>query len=479
MNRREMLKSLETTPEWDLIIIGGGATGLWCAVDGASRGYKTLLLEGGDFAEGTSSRSTKLLHGGLRYLKQGRIGLIHEGLVERGYIAKNAPHLFTSVPFFLPFYSPLDRPYYKLGMILYDLLAGKLLLQKHKLLNRNQAIKECPTLRSEKLVGGAIYYDGQFDDARFAIELAKTASSHGATLLNYCRVTEITKRDGKVSGVVATDLNSNSSFNVSGKVLINATGIFSDSVRKLDDPEANSVMALSRGSHILVEKKFLPGKTALIIPKTGDKRVIFVIPWQEQVLIGTTEFPVKTPSNNPKPSVEEIDFLLSHAKQILNPYPKKEDILSAFAGIRPLVKSSHTKESAKLSRNHEIFRSKSGLITVAGGKWTTGRKMAEETLNKAFKSPLSCKTKNLPLHNTRKPKDLKEAVETAILEEMALNLSDILARRDRTLFLNREKAIQLAPEVVKQASALLEKTEEWEELELTNFIEYTKSFEGT
>jgi glycerol-3-phosphate dehydrogenase len=359
------------------------------------------------------------------------------------------------------------------------LLAGKLVLQKHRLLNKEESLKECPTLKADGLVGGAIYYDGQFDDARFAIELAKTAADHGATLLNYCKVTELIKDEEKVSGVVATDLESNTSVNLRGKSVINATGIFSDSLRKLDDPKANSIMALSLGSHIIIDKKFLPGKTALIVPKTGDKRVIFVIPWLDKVLIGTTESPVAAPSNNPRPSAEEIDFLLTHAKEILNPYPKKEDILSAFAGIRPLVKSSHAKESAKLSRNHEIFIAKSGLITVAGGKWTTGRRMAEETVNKAFKSPLPCKTRTLPLHNTPKPKDFKEAVKQAVLEEMALKASDILARRDRILFLDRKKALELAPGVIHEMATLMGKDAGWEKAELTNFIEYTKSYEVT
>ncbi len=481
MKRSEMLKSVADTPEWDLIIIGGGATGLWCALDGASRGYKTLLLEKGDFVEGTSSRSTKLFHGGLRYLKQGRLGLIHEGLIERGYLAKNAPHLFTSRPFFLPFYSALDKPYYKLGMLLYDFLAGKLVLQKHRLLNRADSIAECPTLRSEGLKGGAVYYDGQFDDARFAIELAKTAANYGATLLNYCKVEELVKTSGKVSGVIATELDTNTPFNIRGKVIINATGIFSDELRKLDDRATPPIMVLSRGSHIIVDKKFLSSQTALIVPKTGDKRVIFVIPWQEKVLIGTTEAVVCEPSNNPKPSEEEISFLLEHAKLILTPYPKKEDILSSFAGIRPLVKSSHNKSSSKLSRNHEILISESGLVTIVGGKWTTGRKMAEDTLNRAFKKllpckTLPCKTKSLPLHKSPSFFSLPEIVHLAVEEEMALTAADILARRTRTLFLDIKQALALAPEVIRLMAPLLKKNSLWEAEELDKFNEYAKSY---
>ena len=476
MKRTEMLKSIETTSNWDLIVIGGGATGLWCALDGASRGYKTLLLEKGDFSEGTSSRSTKLLHGGLRYLKQGRLGLIHEGLIERGYLAKNAPHLFTSRAFLLPFYNIFDRPYYKIGMILYDLLAGRLILKKHRFLNKSAALAECPTLRAEKLKGGAVYYDGQFDDARFAIEIAKTAVMHGATLLNYCRVDEICKSDGKISGVIATNLDTNSKIIAHGKTIINATGIFADELRKLDDPLALAIMILSRGSHIVVDKKFLPGDTALIVPKTGDKRVIFVIPWEGKVLIGTTEVVVASPSNNPKPSDDEINFLLDHAKQILNPYPRKEDIQSSFAGIRPLVKSDHKKNSSKLSRNHEIKISKSGLVTIVGGKWTTGRKMAEDTLNKAFKKPLLCKTKNLPLHKSSSPSNFHETIRIAVEEEMALTAADILARRKRTLFLNTSKALELAPKVIAIMASLLSKNNSWEKTELKAFNEYAKSY---
>lgn len=476
MRRSEMLKSVAITKEWDLIVIGGGATGLWCALDAATRGYKTLLLEMGDFAEGTSSRSTKLFHGGLRYLKQGRLGLVHEGLIERGYLAKNAPHLFTSRPFLLPFYHSFERPYYKMGMILYDFLAGSLLLQKHRLLGRDAALAECPTLRSEGLRGGAVYFDGQFDDARFAIELAKTATAHGATLLNYCKVNQFLKKDGKITGVIATDLDTNHSIEICGKKVINATGIFSDEIRKLDDPITPPLMALSRGSHIIVDKKFLPLDTALIVPKTGDKRVIFVIPWQDKVLIGTTEAVIKEPSNNPKPSNEEIDFLLEHAKLILNPYPKKEDILSSFAGIRPLVKSNHEKASSKLSRNHEIVTAPSGLVTVAGGKWTTGRKMAEDTINKTFKKPHPCKTKKLALHQTKPPANFKDSVRLAVEEEMALTASDVLARRTRTLFLDTKEALSLAPETIHLMASLLQKDTAWEAIELTKFKEYAKSF---
>jgi len=471
MNRDVMLEAAAKTPEWDLIIIGGGASGLWCAVDSASRGYKTLLLEMGDFAEGSSSRSTKLFHGGLRYLKQGRLGLIHEGLIERGYLAKNAPHLFTARPFLLPFYNRFDKPYYKLGMMLYDFLAGKLVLKKHRLLNKEESLRECPTLRQEGLRGGAVYYDGQFDDARFAIELAKTAANHGATLLNYCKVTAFTK-----NGVIATDLNTGKSVQATGKAIINATGIFTDEIRKLDNRESLPVMVLSRGSHIIVDKKFLAGETALIVPKTGDKRVIFVIPWKDKVLIGTTEAVVQSPSNNPKPSPEEIEFLLEHAKMILNPYPKKEDILSCFAGIRPLVKASHKNPSSKLSRNHEIIVSRTGLITITGGKWTTGRRMAEDTVNKAFKKPRPCITKTLEIHRSIAISDLIRSIQVAVKEEMALKPSDILARRLGTLFLDSNQAIQMAPEVIRLMAHYLKKDSEWENTELKNFTEYAKSY---
>lgn len=476
MNRDESLKAIKNTAEWDLIIIGGGATGLWCALDGTSRGYKTLLIEKADFAEGTSSRSTKLLHGGLRYLKQGRLGLIHEGLIERGYIARNAPHLFTERAFLLPFYNLFDKPYYKLGMLIYDFLAGKLVLKKHRLLNKEEVLKECPTLKSEGLRGGAIYYDGQFDDARFAIELAKTATSYGASLLNYCKLESFHKEDGKITGLNIKDLNTNTSFCVFGKSFINATGIFTDEIRKLDDADAPLLMVLSRGSHITIDKKFHPQETALIVPKTGDKRVIFVIPWLDKVLIGTTESVVKKPTNNPKPSSEEIEFLLDHTKQILQTSPEKKDILSAFAGIRPLVKSNPSTSSSKLSRNHEILISKSGLVTITSGKWTTARKMAEETLNKAFKKPLPCKTKHLHLHQTSVTSNLDEIVSRSVLEEMALTASDILARRTRLLFLDTKKALDVAPQVIKQMAIYLKKDSLWQEEELKKFTEYANSY---
>ena len=280
----------------------------------------------------------------------------------------------------------------------------------------------------------------------------------------------------KANGVIATDLNTMKLFEAKGSVIINATGIFTDELRKIDNPDAPPIMVLSRGSHIIVDKKFSSLETALIVPKTGDKRVIFVIPWQQKVVIGTTEAVTATPSNNPKPSNDEINFLLEHAKMILNPYPKREDILSCFAGIRPLVKSNHQKSSSKLSRNHEIVISKSGLVTITGGKWTTGRKMAEDTLNKAFKNPLPCRTKNLSLHRTEDGHTLEESVSRAIDEEMAIRASDILARRTRTLFLDAQKAITMAPEVSHLMANHLKKDRDWEKREQQNFNDYATSY---
>lgn len=497
-----MIKSCKHSKDpWDIIIIGGGATGLGSAVDAASRGYRTLLLEQNDFAKGTSSRSTKLIHGGLRYLKQGNLPLVIEGLKERGLLCKNAPHLVSHLPFLIPHYHLWEVPYYGIGLKIYDLLAGKLGIEKSQYLNTKEALLRIPTLQPNHLCGGTIYYDGQFDDARLAISLAQTAADYGAVLINYMSVQSFIKTQGRIAGVIARDEETQEEISLRAKSVINATGIFSDTVRAKDDPNATPAMAPSQGIHLVLPRSFMPTDLAIMIPKTKDGRILFYVPWHQHLLIGTTDNPVDAPCLEPQPMEKEIDFLLEHASHYLTKRPERKDILSVFTGLRPLVRKGG-KSGSSLSRNHEIFISDSGLITIAGGKWTTYRKMGEEVIDKAIAVAglphAHSKTEDLHLHgylekdhaldtwmmygsdggklekiigehphlnNLLHPKLPYKQVEVvwAARHEMARTLEDVLARRTRSLFLNAQASLDIAPAVAHLLAQELGKDKKWEE----------------
>jgi glycerol-3-phosphate dehydrogenase len=509
MNRRDMIESCKRSPDiWDLIIIGGGATGLGAAVDAASRGYRTLLLEQGDFGGGTSSRSTKLIHGGLRYLKQGNIVLVLEALKERGLLWRNAPHLVSPLPFLVPSYHWWEGPFYGIGLKIYDLLAGRLGLEKSHVLTREETLLHLPTLEPKALRGGVIYYDGQFDDARLAITLAQTAADSGAALINYMPVTKFLKENGLIIGLEATDLETNEVYSLRAKAIINATGVFSDQVRHLDEPKSPNMIAPSQGIHLVLDRSFLPSDTAVLIPQTEDGRVLFFVPWHHHLLVGTTDTPVKTASLEPKPLEEEIDFLLTYAARYLTRKPKRSDILSVFAGLRPLVKSKNSSNTAALSRDHTIVISESGLITIAGGKWTTYRRMAQDVIDKASVignlEEVPCRTHSLHLHGYKQGTHAVDAwvsygsdaaqlseliaehpdwghqfhprlpylpveVIWAVRHEMARTLADVLARRTRALFLDVRAALEIAPRVAHLMAEELGESKEWEQTQLEAF----------
>ncbi len=371
MRREEMLSRIqEQDMIWDLIIIGGGATGLGTAIEAASRGYKILLMEQGDFGQGTSSRSTKLIHGGVRYLQQGNVSLVLESLKERGLLLKNAPHLVHNVPFVVPVYDWWESPFYGIGLKLYDVLAGKHGFGKSKILSKEKTLELLPTVETDGLRGGVIYHDGQFDDARLAVNLAQTAVRQGGTLINYMKVTDFTKKEDIIRSVIARDLENKKEYELKGKAIINATGVFTDSIRRLDDPGVKAMINASQGAHIVLDKSFLPGDTAVMVPHTDDGRVIFAIPWYNRVIVGTTETPAKKIELEPRPQAEEIDFLLSQIARYLTKDPAVEDIRSAFAGLRPLVSFGPNENTAAISRDHTLHISSSGLITITGGKWT-------------------------------------------------------------------------------------------------------------
>ena len=516
MKRERMIQAIEESPDkWDVIIVGGGATGLGAAVDSASRGYKTLLLEQSDFAKGTSSRSTKLIHGGLRYLQQGNVTLVTEALKERGHLCQNAPHLVHHLPFLVPNYKWWEGPFYGIGISIYDALAGKLGIEKSRRLSRQQTLRAIPTLEPKDLRGGVVYYDGQFDDARLAICLAQTAVDHGAILLNYMKVTNLIKKKGICVGVRATDQETGTHYTLHAKAIINATGIFADQLLQRDNRKTAPIIAPSQGVHIVLDKSFLPGKTAILVPHTSDGRVLFMVPWHERILLGTTDTPRKKATLEPRPLKEEIDFLFDQASQYLTRRPSRQDALSVFAGLRPLVKAGKGTNTAALSRDHTIYISPSGLITIAGGKWTTYRRMAEDVINKAILvgnlPERQSITKTLPLHGYCQKLDPREPLSTygtdikqikaigkeqkslhkplhahlpyngaelvwAIRNEMARTVEDLLSRRTRSLLLDAKASLSVAPFAAKLLAKELKKSQKWEKSQVQDYNQIAKHY---
>lgn len=507
-----MLETLKTTPEWDVIVVGGGASGLGVALDAATRGWKILLLEAHDFAKGTSSRSTKLVHGGVRYLEQGDIPLVLEALKERGLLHRNAPHLVHHLSFIVPRYKWWEGPFFGIGMKVYDALAGRLNLAPSKILSRDETIRKIPNIETENLLGGVEYFDGQFDDARLAVTLAQSAADHGATLLNYVRVTGLSKSAGMVDGVCCRDEESGHTMTLKARVVINACGIFSDEIRLMDEPGGPRVVQPSQGVHLVFGREFLQGESAIMVPHTDDGRVLFVIPWHGKVLVGTTDTAMETPELEPRALAEEIQFILRNAARYLVRDPRIEDILAVFAGQRPLVRKPGKSGTAtkSISRNHEVLVTNSGLVTIVGGKWTTYRKMAEDTLDHAslvggldFQP---CVTADLQLHGWRGPNAGPLAVELAAYgaeapqvmqlcdedpslgdplhpalpyfkasvvwaarHEMALSVEDVLARRTRALLLDARAAIEAAPGVASLMARELGHTPAWEKAQVAAF----------
>ncbi|MDG2054004.1 MAG: glycerol-3-phosphate dehydrogenase/oxidase [Phycisphaerales bacterium] len=519
MNRNEMLQSA-TSQEWDVIVVGGGASGLGAAVDAQSRGYRTLLLEQHDFAKATSSRSTKLVHGGVRYLQQGNISLVNEALYERGLLCQNASHLVHDLAFVVPRYKWWEGPFYGIGLKLYDLLAGKLNLAPSRKLSREEAIARIPNIEQEHLLGGTMYFDGQFDDARLALTLAQTAADNGAALVNYMGVKGFIKDNDLITGVKAQDELSGDTHEFRGKVVINATGIFSDAIRKMDDPDTEMLISQSQGVHLVLDASFQPSKTAIMVPHTDDGRVLFVIPWHERVLVGTTDTPMPKPELEPRPLADEIKFILRNANRYLEKDPTEADVLAVFAGQRPLVHEGGTGGKTKsISREHKVEISHGGLVSIMGGKWTTFRRMAEDTVDAAAPvgglPTVECRTKTLKLHgwmsredpalpkeghfqmygseatavqefidqneDRRKPLHqglpyLRGQISWAARHEMAICLEDVLARRTRSLLLNAKAAIEAAPDAARLMAAELGHDEAWVEAQVASFKEMAAGY---
>ena len=520
MTRDEMLRRVEQQPQgWDFVIVGGGATGIGIAVDAASRGYRVLLLEQSDFGKGTSSRSTKLVHGGVRYLEQGNVSLVMEALKERGMLRRNAPHLVSNLPFVVPNYDWWEAPFYGIGLKLYNLLAGKYNFGASEILSRDETLQRLPTIRTDGLRGGVVYYDGQFDDTRLLVHLALTAAEQGATLLNYTAVTGVTQgADGLVDGVIARDLEAGRELRVGAKVVINATGPFADRVRQLADPDVPRLIAPSQGIHLVFDRAFLPGVSAIMVPHTRDGRVMFAIPWHGHTVVGTTDTPIAEPSLEPLPLDSEIEFILETAGQYLHRAPTRADVRSVFVGIRPLVRRGDSRITAALSRDHTIHIDASGLLTATGGKWTTYRHMAEDTVDHAVDlgrlPERPCVTETLRIHGydteadrfgpmsvygsdapaiqelARADASLAERLHPALpytgaevvwaaRREMARTVEDVLARRVRALFLNAAAAAEMAPAVAAILARELGKDAAWERAQVEEFAALAKQYTVT
>lgn len=517
MDRNNALQQLISVHEWDVLIVGGGATGLGAAVDAASRGYKTLLVEKYDYAKGTSSRSTKLVHGGVRYLAQGDISLVLDALEERGIMMKNAPHLVKNQKFVIPNYEWWGGPFYTLGLKVYDIMAGRLGFGASEHISKEEVMDLIPNLVEEDLQGGVIYHDGQFDDSRLAVNLAQTAVEEGASLINYCELTDLHKdSDGMITEAVLIDRESGKEYFVKSKSIINATGVFVDSIIKMDEKNAKKKIVASQGIHLVLDPSFLSGDHAIMIPKTSDGRVLFAVPWHKKVILGTTDTLMENIDENPKALPSEIDFILNTAGQYLNKAPKRKDVLSVFAGLRPLVAPDKEGQKTKeISRSHKISVSLSGLITGFGGKWTTYRQMGEELIEKAKLigglEDVPCRTKTLKIHGymekptfenhfyvygsdkealfqlinskpeygVRLDKELPYVtgqVVWAVRYEMARRIGDVLARRLRALFLNSKACLRMAPMVAEIMAKELGKDQQWIDEELSYFEKSAANF---
>ncbi len=488
------MRQLAQPCTYDVAIIGGGATGLGVALDAAARGFSVVLCESHDFAKGTSSRATKLVHGGVRYLAQGNISLVREALHERTTLLANAPHLAQPLPFVMPSYAWWQAPFYGIGLKMYDLLAGKAGLGATEFLSRASTLKLLPTAKPEGLTGGVKYWDGQFDDARLALALAKTAAHRGALLLNYCAATQLTHEAGKVTGLSVQDTETGTVYPIKARCVINAAGVWVDAFRQQDGQSiqrpVKAMVAPSQGVHVVVDREFFPTDHALLVPKTSDGRVLFAVPWLGKVILGTTDTPRHDLAREPTPFNEEIQFILGEAAQYLTRAPQRSDVKSVWVGLRPLVKPQDDDggNTKALSREHTIIVSKSGLVTVTGGKWTTYRAMAEDVLTQAMAAQLLDQraggaTVHLPLVGAQPTstrvsaqpglhlygseaqavlalpgarRELGGAGASGLTEAMvrfaarceyARTVEDVLARRSRLLFLDAALAASLAAEV--------------------------------
>ncbi|PCI11694.1 MAG: FAD-dependent oxidoreductase [Flavobacteriaceae bacterium] len=516
--REELVSKIKSeNNDWDVIVIGGGASGLGAALEAATRGYKTLLLEQYDFTKGTSSRSTKLVHGGVRYLAQGDIALVLDALKERGLLLKNAPHLVKNISFLIPSYKWWYKPFYTIGLTIYDMLSRGLRFGRSMPFSRDETIEKIPTVKKKNLRGSIKYHDGQFDDARLGINLVQTIIENDGVAMNYIKVEDFLKEDEKISGVIAIDQETGEEFIIKAKVVLNATGVFVDKLIQKDNPKARHIVKPSQGVHLVIDKKFLQSDYALMIPKTNDGRVLFAVPWHNKVIVGTTDIPKDKAIIEPKATDEEVDFILETAGRFLEYKPTRADVKSVYAGLRPLAapKTDSNGKTKEISRKHKVVVSKTNLVSIIGGKWTTYREMGEDVVNKlasiAKLSKVKSVTENLHIYGYKQnvdfnnylyfygadkkeieilisnnpelgdwiSKDLKinkAQVVWAVRNEYARNIEDVLARRTRALFLDAKESMRMAPTVAKIMANELGYNKEWETHQVQKFKELTQGY---
>lgn len=518
MNRQLNIQKIKNQKEaFDFAVIGGGATGIGVALEAASRGYTVVLLEQSDFTKSTSSKSTKLVHGGVRYMAQGDLALVREACVERGRLVKNAPHLVKNQSFIIPAYGWFDELMYTVGLSFYDLLAGKLSLGRSKRISKAKTLQGIPSLRKDKVTAGILYHDGQFDDSRLAVNLLQSAHECGALAVNYCKVTSLDHDlEGRLCALEATDLETGETLSIKAKAIVNATGVFADNILQMDKPGNPPTIRPSQGVHIVLDKSFLPGEHALMIPKTDDGRVLFAVPWHSKVVVGTTDTPLNESSLEPVALEQEIEFILNTAGRYLSQKPQRSDVKSVFAGLRPLAATKGNGAKTKeISRNHKIMFSQSGLVTMIGGKWTTFRRMAQDLVDKTethfnWKHTKSS-TASMKIHGYVEKVDLNDPwyvygsdknklkelsaeseifgkllseplnllaaqVIWAVREEMALTLEDVLSRRTRCLLLDAHESIRIAPAVAALMARELGKDENWQQQQVWEFENTARNY---
>ncbi len=492
MKRKQLLSNIKSEEIFDILVIGGGATGLGVALDGVSRGYKVALVEKVDFGKGTSSKATKLLHGGVRYLQKGDVGLVMEALREREFVLTQAPHLSRIQKFIIPHYSRLRGYYYMAGLMAYDLLSGLRSLGDTKKLSKEETIKLLPNLKKKGLKGGIQYTDGQFDDTRLCIDLVSTINKSGGTAINYCKLDSFTyNQDGKIDGGQVTDMISGDSFAIKSKSVVNATGVFAEETMAIDSEKTNIKIVPARGSHIVLDRSFLQSDEAIMVPKTTDGRVLFLVPWHNVVIVGTTDVVSPELTMEPKATEEEINFILNNTARYLERKPTRSDILSTFAGLRPLAAPKREgKKSKEISRSHKIVTSKAGLVSVLGGKWTTFRKMGEDAVDKIIKSGKLAKTKStsetMQIYNGKPSTEGAHVhpklpytwseMEKYVKEELVETVEDLLCRRTRCILLHKQGTLDILDQAIELLARIKDCDEDWKEQQRLDFMEMAENY---
>lgn len=499
---------------FDVIVIGGGATGLGVAVESVTRGYRTLLLEAYDYGKGTSSKSTKLVHGGIRYLANFDFALVKEGLEERYYFLNNAPHVAKKQSYLIPFHGFFEKVKYSLGIALYDKFAKNKKIGKSRFLSKKQMLSQAPQINLRGLSGGAIYYDGVFDDTRMLVTLLRTFEEQGGVAFNYHPVTDFTYQGNRINGVKVLNSLQDQQLEFSAKVVINATGTLTDILLNKAEPQLqHKTISVAQGTHLVFDKAIFNSPHCLVIPETSDGRILFVSPWHDKIIVGTTDVPIEQPSIEPVAQPAEIAFILETLNRYTAKPVTKEQVRSVFCGQRPLVCDPTEKATKKISRKHEILETANGLISIVGGKWTIYRRMGEDTINyavqrnylpasqsvtqnfKLFGYSTSVLESVLSVYGSQADAILTIQKQTAnfakihpdlpylqaeviyqVREEHAKTVEDVLARRTHAVLLDAKAARQSAKLVAQLMATELDCDEVWVERQVQAFENFITAY---